>query len=69
MSLIAFHRVLITTGILFAGGFSAWQVDRFLRGGAGLHLALGLVFALAAAALVWYLLHLDRYLGRRPGSG
>ena len=68
MSLIAFHRVLITTGILFAGGFSAWQIRRFLEGGAPLQLVLGAVFGLAALGLVWYLLHLDRFLGRASGG-
>lgn len=68
MSLIAFHRVLITTGILFSGGFSAWQIRQFAAGGTVLQLVLGAVFGLAALGLVWYLLHLDRFLGRAPGS-
>ncbi len=68
MSLIAFHRVLITTGILFSGGFSAWQIRQFVGGGTGLQLALGTVFALAALGLLWYLLNLERFLGRTSGD-
>lgn len=68
MSLIAFHRVLITTGILFSGGFAAWEIDRFAAGGGGLHLLLGAVFGLAALGLIWYLLHLERFLGRPSGG-
>jgi len=68
VSLIAFHRVLITTGILFSGGFAAWQVQQFTQGGGALQLALGCVFGLAALGLLWYLLHLDRYLGRTSGG-
>lgn len=68
MSLIAFHRVLITTGILFSGGFSAWQVQQFAEGGTGLQLVLGAVFGLAALGLLWYLLNLERFLGRSSGG-
>lgn len=67
LSLIAFHRVLITAGILFSGGFAAWQIDRFAEGGGAVALVLGGAFGLAALALLWYLLHLDRFLGRTSG--
>lgn len=68
MSLIAFHRVLITTGILFSGGFSAWQIQEFAEGGTVLQLVLGCAFGLAALGLLWYLLHLDRFLGHTSGG-
>lgn len=68
MSLIAFHRVLITTGILFSGGFSGWQIQQFVEGGDVLQLVLGSVFGLAALGLLWYLLHLDRFLGHASGG-
>lgn len=68
VSLIAFHRLLITAGILFSGGFSAWQVQRFLENGAALHVLLAAAFAAAALGLIWYLLNLDRFLGRSTGG-
>lgn len=68
MSLIAFHRLLITAGILFSGGFSAWQIRRFLENGAALHVLLGAAFGAATLGLIWYLLHLDRFLGRTSGG-
>lgn len=68
MSLIAFHRVLITAGILFAGSFSAWQIRRFLEDGAALHVLLAAGFGAATVGLIWYLLNLDRFLGRSPGG-
>lgn len=68
MSLIAFHRVLITAGILFSGGFAAWQIERFADGGGAVALVLGAAFGLAALGLLWYLLHLDRFLGRSTGG-
>lgn len=68
MSLIAFHRVLITAGILFSGGFSAWQIRRFMADGAVLHVVLAAAFAAAAVGLIWYLLNLDRFLGRSTGG-
>lgn len=68
MSLIAFHRVLITAGILFSGGFAAWQIEQFLAGGSGLQLLLGSAFGLAAVGLIWYLLNLDRFLGHTSGG-
>lgn len=68
MSLIAFHRVLITAGILFSGGFAAWEIDRFVRGGGAVELLLGAAFGAAAIALFWYLLNLDRFLGQASGG-
>lgn len=57
-SLIGFHRVLITAGILFCGGFAvyAWS---------GGHTTLGLIFAVLAAVLLVYLWNLSRVLGYR----
>lgn len=68
MSLVAFHRLLIATAILFCGGFAAWQVDRFLRAGGPLHAVLAGAFALGAVGLLYYLLRLKRFLGRESGS-
>ena len=57
-SLIGFHRVLITAGIVFCAGFAvfAWT---------GGHAVLATVFAVLAGALLLYLWNLSRVLGYR----
>lgn len=57
-SLIGFHRILITAGIIFCGGFAvyAWS---------GGQTTLGMVFAVLAVALLVYLWNLSRVLGYR----
>lgn len=55
--MIPFHRLLITTGIVFCAGFALWSL---LRGG----MVLGIVFAALAVGLGYYLRHLNRFLGR-----
>jgi hypothetical protein len=55
--MIPFHRVLITTGIVFCGGFALWAL---LRG----QMTLGISFGLLAAGLTYYLRHLQRFIGR-----
>lgn len=65
MSLISFHRFLISTGILFCAGFAAWQLEGFFGGGGAGALTLGLVFGAAALGLLYYLIRLDRFLGRK----
>ena len=67
MSLIGFHRVLISCGIVFCAGFSAWELVAFSRHGRSSDLVLGLGFALASGALTVYLLFLRRIL-RLPES-
>ncbi|MFQ5678664.1 MAG: hypothetical protein ACE5HP_04325 [Gemmatimonadota bacterium] len=67
MSLIGFHRVLIGTAILFCLGFGAWAGAAFLDAGATLDLVLAILFGLAAVSLSYYLLRLDRFLGREAG--
>lgn len=64
MSLIGFHKVLITTGILFSGGFGVWQIVRFAGGGGWPELLLAAAFVAGAASLAVYLAHLDRFVGR-----
>jgi hypothetical protein len=62
--MIPFHKVLITTGILFCAGFAIWAIWQYGRtGGAGM-LGLALAFTAAAAGLGYYLRHLRRFLGR-----
>jgi membrane protein implicated in regulation of membrane protease activity len=64
-SLIGFHRVLITAGILFCGGFAAWAFLTASRSGRVTFWLLGAVFAVLAVALAIYLWNLRRILGYR----
>lgn len=62
-SLIPFHRVLISAGILFCAGFAGWTFfEAADSDGIGLW-ALGGVFVVLALALSVYLWNLDRFLG------
>ncbi len=62
-SLIPFHRVLISAGILFCGGFAIWTFAAAADSeGAGLWV-LGGVFAVLAVVLAVYLWNLKRILG------
>jgi len=62
--MIAFHRVLISTAILFCGGFALWSIVAYRAEGGLLPLGLGIVFAVAAGLLTYYLKNLRRFLGR-----
>ena len=62
--MIAFHRFLIATAILFCGGFAVWSIVAFRADGGLLPLGLGVTFALAAGLLTYYLKNLRRFLGR-----
>lgn len=62
MSIITFHRFLITTAILFCGVFAGWEFVRYSRGGGTLELTLGVTFTVLALALVYYLINLRRFL-------
>ena len=66
--MIIFHRFLIGTAICFCLGFAAWTLDAWRgagsAGGAG-SLTLAVGFAVAGAALAYYLRHLDRFLRPR----
>jgi len=64
VSLIGFHKFLISTGILFCAGFGAWLVTGYARGGGVADLLLAGVFAISALVLGVYLAFLDRILGR-----
>lgn len=65
MSLIAFHRFLIASAILFCFGYAAWELVHFWVTGAGGSLALGLVFVILGVLLSIYLARLRRYVGYR----
>ncbi len=62
--MIPFHRLLISTAILFAAGFAAWAGWTYRQSGDALTLIMALGSGLAAAALTYYLRHLKRFLGR-----
>jgi hypothetical protein len=62
--MIAFHRLLIGTAIVFCAIFAVWAIVAFRTTGGALPLVLGVTFALAAAALAYYLKNLRRFLGR-----
>jgi hypothetical protein len=62
--MIPFHRLLISTAIVFCAGFAVWAGWTYRQSGDALTLLTGLVFAVAAVALSYYLRHLRRFLGR-----
>lgn len=62
--MIPFHRLLISTAIVFCAGFAVWAGWSWRESRQAGTLALALVFAVAAAALAYYLRNLKRFLGR-----
>jgi hypothetical protein len=62
--MIPFHRLLITTAILFCVGFAAWAFVAYRSSGGALQLVLGILFAVAGVALAYYLKNLNRFLHR-----
>ncbi|MEX1256468.1 MAG: hypothetical protein WEG36_02510 [Gemmatimonadota bacterium] len=63
MSLIPFHRGLITVAIFFCFGYGAWEIVGFGRTGAIGSLTIGTVFLALGVGLVLYLRRLNRFLG------
>ncbi len=55
--MIRFHRVLISTGILFCARYALWSMWRG-------QWALGIGFAALGLGLTYYLRHLKRFIGR-----
>jgi hypothetical protein len=62
--MIPFHRLLISTAIAFCAGFAVWSGWSYRQDSSLGTLIVGVVFALAALVLVYYLRHLNRFLGR-----
>lgn len=62
--MIAFHRFLIGTAILFCAGFSVWALLAFRTSGGAIALVLAVTFAVCTVALGYYLKNLRRFLGR-----
>lgn len=67
MSIVTFHRVLITCAILFCLWFGLRSATAYSRAGGALDFALAVGFVAAAAGLGWYLARLKRFLGRPSG--
>jgi hypothetical protein len=63
MSLIPFHRGLITVAIFFCLGYGVWEVVTYARTGAAGSLVVGVVFVLLGIGLAFYLRRLGRFLG------
>ena len=55
--MIPFHRILITTGIVFCAGFAVWSLLRDQT-------VLGIGFGVLGVGLIYYLRHLRRFIGR-----
>jgi hypothetical protein len=75
MSLIAFHRLLIATAILFSLGFAVRQFSEFQTTGKIWALVAVVLLGIVAAVLGYYLAHLRDFLklpatggGQGPGS-
>ena len=55
--MIPFHKLLISTGVVFCAGFAAWSLWRG-------SMTLGVAFAVLAMGLGYYLANLKRFIGR-----
>ena len=62
--MINFHKVLISTAIVFTAGFAAWSMWSYVQTGNGWALASAAGFGIATIALVVYLINLRRFLER-----
>lgn len=69
MSLINFHRLLITAGIVFCLGFGIWGMMVWDLGGGLGTLILGVVFLVLGLGLGYYLINLRRFLGYEEEDG
>lgn len=68
MSLINFHRLLITSAIVFCYGFAGWELLAYSRGGGTAALLIGIAFAVGGVLLTVYLVHLRRVLRLPDGD-
>jgi len=62
--MIAFHRFLIGTAIVFCGGFTLWAYAVYQRGGGTTFQVLSACFGTATVGLCYYLMNLRRFLRR-----
>lgn len=63
MQLIAFHRLLIGTAIVFGLGFSVWELLRYRQTGEVQALLTGAISLVVSLLLAYYLKNLKRFLG------
>lgn len=68
MSLVSFHRFLIGTAIVFCVGFAVWEAAAARGGGDSWAWVWAALSLAAAGVLVYYLRHLDRFLGTGGGG-
>jgi hypothetical protein len=61
---IPFHKLLIATGIAFCGGFALWAAWQFVSTRSPASLVLAAIFVGLTLALLYYLRHLKRFIGR-----
>jgi len=69
MSLIPFHRGLISAAIVFCFGYAGWEFTGYVRGQGGEFPLIGVVFVALGIGLSYYLARLNRFLGydlRKP---
>jgi len=62
--MIPFHRILISTAIVFCAGFAIWSGWSYRESRSAGMLATSIVFVGLTGGLVYYLRHLNRFLGR-----
>lgn len=65
MSLVGFHRFLITAAIVFCLGYAGWEVAAFTRTRATGALVIAAIFVGLAIALAYYLARLRFFLTGR----
>jgi hypothetical protein len=69
MSLISFHRLLISAGIAFCVFFAGWEVRESTRAGGTASVMIAVVFGVLAIGLSVYLHRLNRILGIEGDGG
>lgn len=62
MSLVSFHRFLITAGIVFCFGYAGWEARAYAAGGGTRPLIWAALFFLLGVALAVYLARLTSIL-------
>jgi hypothetical protein len=62
--MVAFHRLLITTAIVFCAGFAVWGWREYQATQTTWALASSIAFAVFAVGLAAYLANLRKFLGQ-----